>query len=309
MPIHLGSITRRGFLAGTASATAVLLLGTRASAADKLKIDPHCFALLSDTHVPADPKTLMLAGANPTDLFRKAVTQVIDMKTAPAGTIICGDLAEKRGTPAEYKRFAPMVSKLPEAKIPIHLIVGNHDHTQNLYAALATAETAQIPVVGKHISILSSPRANWFLLDSLEKPRSSTGLLGKKQLQWLAKALAEHANKPAIIMAHHNLNDIPDANSKRKPQGLKDSQALRDILADHKHVKAFIHGHDHLYRIQMYKGVHIIGLPATACTFRRSVPTAWILARLGTTGITLEFRCMDAKNEQNGKKIELTWRS
>ena len=78
-------------------------------------------------------------------------------------------------------------------------------------------------VPGKYISVLETPHANWFLLDSLEKPsakhdsagkdkadlfnvrfqginsgRWCPGSLGKAQLAWLGKALdARPTSRPS----------------------------------------------------------------------------------------------------------------
>ena len=309
MPIHLGPMTRRDFLSGTTGAAAALLLGGRAGAADKLKIDPNCFALLSDTHVPAEAKKTQ-GGVNMTDNFTKAVAQVAGLETAPAGVILCGDLAHVRGLPTEYRQFAPILRKLTEAKLPTHLIVGNHDHRENLYSALAESKPAKPLLIGRHVSIVQSPRANWFLLDSLEVVNAAPGLLGKKQLAWLGKALDAHTDKPAIVMAHHDPSLAPPPKPGSKPRrtsGLKDGAALLEVIVGRKHVKAFINGHRHNYQQRTYKGLHVTGLPATAYTFGKQ-PSSWVLASLKETGISLELRCLDPKHAAHGKKVELTWR-
>jgi len=311
MPIHLGPITRREFLSGSTGAAAVLLLGGRATAADKLKTDPHCFALLSDTHVPADAK-IVQGGVNMTGNFRKAIAQVTGLETAPGGAIFCGDLAHQAGLKTDYRLFAPILGKLTESKTPTHLMLGNHDHIENFYSVLAKTRPAKPPVVGKHVSIVQSARANWFLLDSLEVVNAPPGLLGAEQLEWLEKALDAHTDKPAIVMAHHDpsLAPPPPPNSKRKPRrvsGLKDGAALLDVLIGRKHVKAFINGHRHRYTQRKYKDLHVIGLPTTAYTGAPE-KSAWVLAKLEKTGIALELHTLDTKNANNGKKAELTWR-
>jgi len=304
MPIHLGPITRRNFLAGAAGSAAALLLGRRAQGADKLLIDPHCFALMSDTHVPADPKKIQ-GRINMTDHFTKVISQVAGMNPAPAGAILCGDLAHVSGLPGEYKQFAPIVSRLGEAKIPAHLLMGNHDHIANLYAALAAAKPAAPLVKGKHVSIVQSPRANWFLLDSLEITNNPPGLLGKAQLAWLAKALDARADKLAIVMAHHDPNLLPPERRSKRDSGLKDGDALLETIIPRRHVKAFIYGHRHHWRHSTHEGLHMVALPTTAYTGHVS---GWVKARLELTGITLEVNAIDPKHALNGDKIELTWR-
>jgi 3',5'-cyclic AMP phosphodiesterase CpdA len=300
-------MTRRDFLAGATGATAALLLGPHVRAAEAARqADPHCFALLSDTHVPANPKKVQ-AKVNMTDHFIKAIDQVVNLDPAPAGAIFCGDLAHISGLPTEYKQFAPIVSKLAEAKLPTHLMVGNHDHIENLYSALNTARPAKPLVVGKHVSIVQSQRANWFLLDSLEIVNNTPGLLGAEQLKWLGKALDEHANKPAIVMAHHDPSLLPPKRRPKRNSGLKDGDALLDVLVERNHVKAFIYGHRHHWRHRTHGGLHIMALPTTAYTSPLQA-SSWVLARLERTGLSLELRAIDPKHALNGKKIELTWR-
>jgi 3',5'-cyclic-AMP phosphodiesterase len=311
MPIHLGPITRRNFLAGAAGTTAALLLGGRTGTAENAKIDPHCFALLSDTHVPSDPKKVQ-GGVNMTANFTKAIAQVTGLETAPSGAIFCGDISHVAGLKTDYRQFAPIVGKLTEAKLPVHLMLGNHDHIGNLYSVLAKTKPAKPPVVGKHVSIVQSEHANWFLLDSLDVVNSPPGNLGKEQLEWLGKALDAHTDKPAIVMAHHDpdLTPPPPPNSKRKPRkssGLKDGAALLELLTARKHVKAFINGHRHRYVQRTYKNLHVIGLPTTAYTGAPE-KSAWVLARLEKAGIEFELRTLNAKNANNGKKVKLTWR-
>ncbi len=305
MPIHLGPITRRDFLAGASGAAAALLLGGRAVAAEAGGVDPHCFALLSDTHVPADPKTIQ-ARLNMTDQFVKAIDQVVGMKPAPAGAMLCGDLAHKSGMPEEYKQFTPIVSKLAKANLPTHLLLGNHDHIGNLYTALAAAKPVKAPVAGKHVSIVQSPRANWFCLDSLEIVNNTPGKLGAEQLAWLTKALDEHTDRPAIVMAHHDPSLLPLKRRPSRQTGLKDGDALLGIIAPRRHVKAFVYGHRHGWRHRTYKGLHMMALPPTAYPAQSS---AWVKARLELTGMTLELQSLDAKNIAHGRKIELTWRT
>jgi len=311
MPIHLGPMTRRKFLAGTTGAGAVLLLSRWAPAADRRLVDPHRFVLLSDTHVPTDPKKTE-GGVNMTHHFRKAVAQVAALETAAAGMILCGDLAHHRGLTTDYRQFAPILQTVAGATLPTHLIVGNHDHRGNLYAVLAEHKPSEPLLVGRHVSIVESPRANWFLLDSLERTNATPGLLGVKQLAWLARALDRHKDKPAIVMAHHDPHMSRPVRPGERPRrliGLKDTEAMLDLLVARKHVKAYIYGHRHRWSHGTHQGLHLVGLPAVAYVFRKTQASAWVLARLEHTGLSLELRCLDARHAAHGKKIELTWRS
>jgi hypothetical protein len=72
----------------------------------------------------------------------------------------------------------------------------------------------------KRVAVVSLPRANLFLLDTLEKTNATPGYLGDQQLEWLTKALDEHKDKPAIIVGHHHLED------GARPGGIKDTKRV-----------------------------------------------------------------------------------
>ncbi len=302
MSIHLGPMTRRSLLAGASGSAVAVLLPDWASAAEKPAADPHRFALLSDTHVSKNPKTVR-GGVNMADNFRKVIGEVAALKPAPAGAIVCGDLALWSGRVDAYRQFAPALRTLTKAKVPAHLIVGNHDHRDNLYAVLAEHKPASPLLAGRHVTIVRSPRANWFLLDSMP------GVLGQPQLTWLAKALDRYADRPAIVMAHHDPRLPRPTKFPRRVMTLRDTDALMKVLVPRKHVKAYIFGHRHCWRRGTYKGLHLVNLPTTAHVFSKGQPSAWVLAQLTPAGITLELRSLDPKHPAHGQKAQLTWRA
>ena len=303
MPIYIDLITRRKFLEKTIGAAATLLFAGPIAAISK-KTDPNCFVLLSDPHIEANPGRIA-RGVNMKNNLEAAIAQITALQTTPAGAIICGDLAFNIGTANDYKQLAEVLDKLT-AKLPTHLMMGNHDNLENLYSVLTESKPQKPILVGKHISIVKTPFANWFLLDSLEKTNSTPGFIGKEQLIWLARELDRNKSRPAIVMAHHNTHP-----PNKKPEnfgGLKDSDDLMDVIISRKHVKAYFHGHNHSYTQHNYSGLHIISLPTTGYVFDKSQPSAWILAKLSRSGIGMELFCMDSKHPLNRKKTNLTWR-
>src|SRR5688500_730328 len=80
MPVLLPSISRRRFLAWSASVAA--LAGTRGWGAEAPAgaADPDRFALLSDTHVAGD-RAAVLRGVNMADNFRLACADVLAVTT------------------------------------------------------------------------------------------------------------------------------------------------------------------------------------------------------------------------------------
>ncbi|MCE5269282.1 MAG: metallophosphoesterase [Planctomycetaceae bacterium] len=304
MPIHLPPINRRGFLAGTFAAGAGVLLG-RFAQAEQRDVDANSFLLMADTHV-GSRRDLVHGGIQPAKNLQQAIAETIARTLKPAGAIVAGDCSFRQGDAGDYVLLRELVRPLREAGSPIHLAMGNHDHRENLLAAFPEAHTAaeiakQAP--DKCISVLETPYANWFLLDSWQRPGVTPGTLGERQLAWLAKALDARRGKPAIVLAHHN----PDV--RQSIQGLTDTRAFLDVLMPRRHVKAYIHGHTHGWNLGQQAGFHVVNLPTLVWTFDKAQLRGYVGAQLHRSGVTLTLHSLDHKHPKHGQKIELAWRT
>lgn len=299
MPLHLPSFSRRRFLRGALFATGGALT---LRAADG-PVDPHRFALLSDTHIDTDPARVA-GGINLADHLSNAVADVRALDTVPAGLFINGDCALDIGRPGDYSTFSNLLDPIV-GKIPLHLLLGNHDNREVFYDTLREHRPATPLVASKHVSIVETPRANWLLLDSLEGVKKVPGLLGDEQRAWLTKALDERANKPALVMLHHNPAALVDG----RTSGLIDTAELFAVLQPRRQVKAVFFGHTHTWRHTQQNGLHLINLPAVAYRFNETEVTGWTDCRLRENGMTLEIRAHDEKHVAHGKHIEFNWRT
>ncbi|MFW6162600.1 MAG: metallophosphoesterase family protein [Planctomycetota bacterium] len=293
------SVARRVFLAG-ALALVTIALPLRAGGTAP-QVDRHRFALLADTHIDANAARAA-RGIKMTDHLAQAVREVLAAEPRPAGVLLAGDIAFNRGRKGDYEQFAESIRPLVQAKLPLHLLLGNHDSRENLFAVIEPEREAP----HKHAAVIRTPNANWFLLDSLDKTNQTAGRLGPQQLAWLADALDEQAGKPVIVVAHHPLD--PAGQKRGKTSALLDSQELLDVLVPRKHVKAFLHGHAHVWARRVTDGMHIVSLPAVAYTFSKAQPSAWVLAEVREEGMVLELRCLDPNHKLHGQKVALTWR-
>ena len=86
--------------------------------------------------------------------------------------------------------------------------MGNHDNRENFWKILQADKTVRPGLPGRQAAIVRTEEANWFLLDSLIQTRITPGLLGEAQRAWLAGALDANADKPALIMIHHQPGPI-----------------------------------------------------------------------------------------------------
>lgn len=302
MPIHLAPISRRQFLARAMAAGAGLALGRDLLAAPKA-LDKHSWALLSDIHLAAN-RALTARGINMTDHFAAVLREVQGLPQRPAGLFITGDCAYNSGQKCDYGVLADLLKPIRADRIPVHLALGNHDNRQRFWEALREEKAARRPLADKQATCLKTPYANWYLLDSLETTLSSPGLLGPEQLDWLAHALDADAATPALVLVHHNPGLMGGQ------VGLKDTEALLEILRPRRQVKAYIYGHTHAWNVEPdSSGIHLINLPPVAYVFKQGDPAGWAHATLKPNGLRLELRCLDAAHQAQGKVHELEWRT
>lgn len=301
MPITIHPVSRRRFLQGSL-AVGIGLLSDPKLFADDLPTDPHRLALLSDVHVSADP-TAHERGVVMYDHLKAVIDQVAALDPKPAAAFINGDCAYHNGLIEDYQTLLPLLQPLRERGLPLHLEMGNHDDRDHLWKTIPDSEAHVEPIQQRQVMILEFPRANFFLLDSLGQTNKTPGTVGKQQLDWLGGALDARADKPAIVMVHHN----PDEGIVIS--GLTDTQALFDTLLPRRQVKALFYGHTHKWDVTKRQDLHCVNLPAVAYVFQKGQPSGWVDAHLKDNGITLELRSLDPAHPKHGEKIELTWRA
>ena len=303
MPITLPPISRRKFLAGTAAAAAALAV-SRISLGEEAQRDQNHFVLISDSHIDADA-TKVDKDANMADNLKKVAAAIIALKSAPAAVLHGGDLAHSSGQAGDYTVFVDLVKPMREAGLPVHLMLGNHDNRERFWTAVPSGDTPR-PVEDKQITVVESPKVDWYLLDSLDKTQSTPGVLGEKQLAWLAKALDAKPNKPAIVFTHHH----PQDPNPEKFSGLTDTRELLDIISPRKQVKLLVFGHTHDWKVwdKQPDGLHRLNLPPTAYVFKPDRPNGWVDCQLTDTGGTFKLYALDEKHPEHGKTVALTWR-
>jgi hypothetical protein len=301
MPIHLPAISRRQFLVRSLAGGAALALSPRLLAAEK-STDPDSWALLSDIHLAAD-RRLVARGINMTDHFTSVSRELLALPKSPAGVFITGDCADISGETGDYRQVASLLQPIRGAQMPVHLALGNHDNRERFWDALQEEKAAPRPLADRQVALVRTPRANWFVLDSLEKTLSAPGWLGREQLDWLAGALDANSDKPALVLIHHN----PGISGNI---GLLDTAALFAIIRPRKQVKAYIFGHTHAWKVWPDKsGIHLINLPPVAYVFLPGEPAGWVHATLEDKGIRLELRCVDPTHKSHGQIVKLQWRA
>jgi Icc protein len=300
MPVHLPAISRRHFIATSVAAAAALSAPSLFAAR---KTDADTWALLSDIHIAADPNKTA-RDTNMTDNLKSVGKEILNWPKRPAGVLVNGDLAFNSGETADYQAVTKLVAPLRNDGMPVYLGMGNHDNRYRFWDAIKEAKSTQPRLADQQVMMVQSKHANIFMLDSLIKTLHTPGVVGAEQRAWLKSNLDANADKPAIVMVHHN----PIENGLKA--NLDDEKEIFDILRPRKHVKAWIFGHTHQWGMsQDESGIHLINLPPVAYLFTPGNPNGWVHATLKQNGFRLELRCIDTKHADHGNVKELAWRA
>ena len=311
MPVILPPIARREFIKGSlAFGSSTIMLTRRASAAGRhvAKLDQNRVALLADTHISADPDLAYPGTKWPGSPVKESEHERVNMAKSlaavaksvttlsplPAHLIINGDCAMSRGTEAEYKELFMLLEPIRVAGITVHVTIGNHDNRENLWKLLPFLKKEQM---GIQTGVIELPHANLVLLDSGRK-----GMLGDKQLNWLAKELDERADKPALVFGHFN----PYPNRGVRPiKGMHDGASLLKLLAKRKHARAYLYGHTHEWQHDRRDHLHLINQPAVSYYFGKGHAHGWVDMKLTKQSADLELRCIDPKHSQHGERSRI----
>ncbi len=255
---------------------------------------------MSDTHIAADPKELQ-RGQVMAENLRAVVLDILAQPERPVGIFVDGDLALKDGKPGDYKTFLDLTEPIRKAGIPLHLTLGNHDDRAHFRAALRDAAPVESEVVDKQASVVAGANLRFLVLDSLDRVNETPGLLGDRQLQWLARRLDAAPEIPSVLLVHHNLSQLPGA--------LTDTVAFLNVIRPRRQVKAVFYGHSHRWENAEDAGIHLVNLPAVAYPFAANQPLGWCRFRPSADGAEVELRCVGGDRSKDRQTVALRWRS
>ena len=309
MPLELGSLNRRRFLAGLAGAGGAWLADPVTRAAAEALAPDGTWALLSDTHIPAKLGERH-RGACMAENAEHIVSEILSRDAGPGGVIVSGDCARLFGHAEDYRNFAGLIEPLVHGRRELHLLMGNHDNREVFARTCASAFPDRSGPAGRRAAFLPSEHLNWFLLDSLEEGTPVAGRLGREQLDWLAATLDRHPDKPAVVVAHHHLKIRDERGRVFKPMSaLRDSAELHEVMKSRRQVKAYFYGHTHRWEIgRTREGIHLVNLPSSAYVFESGQPGGWVEATPHEAGIDLMLRSLDPGHPAHGLRHRLRWR-
>jgi len=294
--IFYNPIGRRSFIKSTAMASAGIalfsksILGAAGPDAKSLHL-----ALLSDTHLPADPQN-EYRGFKPHDNLKRIIPGVINTK--PEAVILNGDAARLTGELADYQELRKVLAPVAEAA-PIFIGLGNHDNRANFFKIISATPGNKQSVKDKHVVVMDHPFMRLVMMDSLLYVNKSAGLLGKAQREWLATYLATADARPVVLFIHHTLGDGDG--------DLLDVDRLFQIIAPSGKVKAIFYGHSHVYEYSVRENVHLINLPAVGYNFSDAQPVGWVDSFFHPKGVDLTLKAFAGNMAKNGETTRLNW--
>lgn len=199
------------------------------------------FIVLADLHLV--PEGDLANGLDTAGRVREAISHVNEHHGDADFCILAGDLAD-RGQPDAYRRLQGLIEPLT---VPLHITLGNHDDRPaflDIFSGLA-AETGCIDKVidlkGHRIVILDS-----------SEPGRHEGVLTTAQLDWLAARLDEAADRPVIVVLHHNITDLHVQTDFIR---LQQNGAFIDVLKAHPDIRQVISGHVHMTTSGTLRGI------------------------------------------------------
>jgi 3',5'-cyclic AMP phosphodiesterase CpdA len=210
------------------------------------------FILISDTHLVAPGN--LLYGLDPAERLRSCVADIVDQHPDAAFVVIAGDLAH-RGEPMAYESLRALLAPL---KMPVHLLIGNHDDRACFQAAFPEAASDEYGFVQFSIE---TPAGRFIGLDTNE-PGAHYGRLCSRRLGWLADRLHEADARPVYLFMHH----APFAVGLRKMDSisLRDNELLSEVLLEHGNVRHIFFGHLHRSLSGSWHGIPFSNLPGTS---------------------------------------------
>ena len=301
MPVVLPALSRRRFLRQSMAACAGVAAGS-CLRSEARELDEHSWALFSDTHLAAD-RTSIVRGVDMAGNFEQAARELLALPDRPGRLLINGDCAYNLGDKSDYALLAEFLEPIRRGQMPVLLSLGNHDEREHFWDVFKEERTRNRPLADRQAMLVSTAHSNWFILDSLEKTLSTPGRIGKPQLEWLAQTLDANADKPAVVVVHHN----PGISGNL---GLRDTQELFEVIRPRRQVKAYIFGHTHSWKIEKdQSGLHLVNLPPVAYVFHAGDPSGWVHATTREDGLKLQLHCLDKAHKLNQQVTDLVWRA
>lgn len=212
---------------------------------------PILLVQLSDSHLFADADGSLL-GMNTHDSLQRVIERVLAEQERVDLVLATGDLSQD-GTEASYEHFRRMTAVIDS---PARWLAGNHDEPL-LMERVAAGTDVLDPV---------TDIGNWrVLMLNSAIPGSVPGFLDDSQLSLLQQALESADGRHCLICFHHQPVSIGCA--WMAPIGLRNPEALFQVLQPYPQARALLWGHIHQEWDQQVDGLRLLASPSTCVQF------------------------------------------
>ena len=182
------------------------------------------FVILTDTHLVPEGQTLF--SLNPAERLCEAVAHINRDQSDASLIIVTGDLAHW-GERAAYERF---LAAIEGSKIPIRLMLGNHDKRHAFREIFPSAADDGNGFVQWTETF---PSFSMIALDTLDEVGPThAGLLCEERLAFLKVALeAAPADRPLLLFQHHPPFDVglPSMDAIKLRNGIEEWQLIEAV--------------------------------------------------------------------------------
>lgn len=186
--------------------------------------------------------------------LRAVLNRLNERSDRPDLLLLTGDLTEY----GDRESYVLLCEALRDCDFPIWPAAGNHDTREALIEAFPEA-----PVQGGYVQYaLDYPDLSVIVIDTLEEGRHG-GAFCEARARWLAKALAERADRSCIIVMHHPPFESGLAwldSGAEEPWIRRFSEAV----AGHGHIAAILSGHLHRPISTVWNGIALTVTGSTA---------------------------------------------
>ena len=209
---------------------------------------------ISDPHI-VPRGTLAYGRVDTGHMLHRCVQKILALPRLPDAIVATGDLTD-HGAVEEYQVLSELLAPL---RMPIYLVVGNHDDARALQSVFPT-HTGRVTNEGFMQYVVDDFDVRLIVVDTTV-PGEPGGQLCAQRLQWLDRTLRE-SDRPTIIAQHHP--PFVTGLSKMDCMGLANPEAEAAIVARHAHVQCIISGHFHRTIQARFAGTVASVCPSTA---------------------------------------------
>lgn len=204
---------------------------------------------LTDPHLFADPAGTLL-GLATRDSLRHVIEQVRREQPRIDLLLCTGDLSQDASV-ASYEAFRELTAVFD---VPTRWLPGNHDEARVMLQVAPQLVQAVTDIGAWRVVMLDSAVVG-----------ATHGFLEPAQLEVLEAALAGAGERHCLVCCHHQPVDIGCA--WIAPIGLRNADALFQLLGRHSQVKAVLWGHIHQEWDELRDGLRLLATPSTCIQF------------------------------------------